>query len=243
MSDKGFVIVAVALDTGGVEAVRPWIRPTDMAAQYPALFTDLMGWTTERWRKAGPPQFPCLIDETHEVARLYGMLNVPTAVWIDEAGRVVRPPEAAGVSDAFRTIDMATFQLPPDDQRRGQEVRSTYIEAVRDWVLKGSVSRHVLSPSEVRRRVERLEPASAASDVEFRLAVHLYQHGHVDAARPHFAVAADLAPASWAHVRQAMQLSSPEAFGELAAAPEFWEAVAKLGEHHYYPPIELEGIS
>ena len=51
------------------------------------------------WIEAAKPDYPCLIDRDHHVADLYNMVNVPQAVWIDEEGRIVRPPENAGSSD------------------------------------------------------------------------------------------------------------------------------------------------
>jgi len=68
-------VLAVAQDAGGAETTRPWIRPTSMEDQYPQPILDLMGWDADAWRGAGPPQYPCLIDERHEVSRLYGMVN------------------------------------------------------------------------------------------------------------------------------------------------------------------------
>ena len=55
--DHGFVVLAVALDEPG--AARPFIE-------------------------AAAPGYPCLIDREHRVAELFNMINVPTAVWIDE---------------------------------------------------------------------------------------------------------------------------------------------------------------
>ena len=42
------------------------------------------------------------------------MVNVPTAVWIDERGKIVRPSEPAGVTDAFRKMDRNNFSIPTD---------------------------------------------------------------------------------------------------------------------------------
>ena len=44
------------------------------------------------------------------------MVNVPQAVWIDEAGRIVRPPETAGSTDHFRVMDPATRTLAAEHQ-------------------------------------------------------------------------------------------------------------------------------
>jgi len=63
-------VVSVALDTGGAEAAGPWI---DLA-------------------KA---EHPSLIDEAHLLDELLGIVNVPSGVWIDEQGTIVRPPEPA----------------------------------------------------------------------------------------------------------------------------------------------------
>jgi len=81
-----FTVVAVAMDEP--EAARPWIERAQ-------------------------PTFPCLIDRNHHVADLYNMVNVPQAAWIDEAGRIVRPPENAGSSDAFRAMDRTSMQMSP----------------------------------------------------------------------------------------------------------------------------------
>ena len=84
------VPVAVALDTGGVRIAGEWIR-------------------------AAEPTYPCLIDERHVVAELFGMRNVPSAVWVDERGRVVRPSENCGSSDAWRFwLDRGSGKMAPE---------------------------------------------------------------------------------------------------------------------------------
>src|SRR2546427_117513 len=40
------------------------------------------------WIDAAKPTYPALIDRDHRLAELYGIVNVPQAVWIDEAGRI-----------------------------------------------------------------------------------------------------------------------------------------------------------
>jgi hypothetical protein len=66
----------VAQDTGGAKDAGPWIA-------------------------AGKPEYTVLIDEKHLVSRLYNMVNVPTGVWINEHGQIVRPNEVAFVDDRF----------------------------------------------------------------------------------------------------------------------------------------------
>jgi hypothetical protein len=50
------------------------------------------------------PTHPALIDTTHVLADLYHMVNVPTVVWIDERGRIVRPNDVAFGTDTFKHI-------------------------------------------------------------------------------------------------------------------------------------------
>jgi alkyl hydroperoxide reductase subunit AhpC len=70
LGDRGFVVIAVAMDSREGDPL-PWIE-------------------------AAQPTYPTLIDREHRLAELYGIVNVPQAVWIDETGRIVRPAEAAG---------------------------------------------------------------------------------------------------------------------------------------------------
>ena len=83
------MIVSVAFDTGGVSAVRDFIRPSTL--ELPPPIRDIMGWEDAEYSRSAAPAYPCLIDEKHIVAELYNMANVPMAVWIDEDGRIVRP--------------------------------------------------------------------------------------------------------------------------------------------------------
>ena len=89
---------------------------------------------TESWIKAAKPTYPCLIDRRHLVAELYDMVNVPTAVWIDERGKIVRPSEPAGVTDAFRKMNRTNFSIPTDAMSELQAKRRAYQDALRDWV-------------------------------------------------------------------------------------------------------------
>jgi len=245
LKSDGFTVLAVAEDAGGAETTRPWIRPTRMEEHYPQPILDLMGWDAEAWRGAGPPEYPCLIDVLHQVSALYGLVNVPTAVWIDEEGRIVRPPEPAGVNEVFKHLDLATFSMPPDAVEKGSRHRNRYLAAVRDWVRRGPDSPAALPPDEVLRQMGRGarwgDPARAAA--HFRLAEALYRRKDPEAAQIHFAEAARLWPENWAYQRQGRQLSDPAAVGELDAGPEFWRSVEQRGEGAFYPPVELPDIA
>ncbi len=209
LGPRGFVPIAVAFDSGGRPAVEQWI-------------------------KAGKPTYPCLIDQRHIVAELYDMVNVPTAVWIDEAGRIVRPSEPAGVSDAFRKMDHKNFSIPPDALKELQSRRKAYLDAIRDWVANGARSRYALSEAETLRRMHTPDDSHVRAAATFRLGEYLHESGHPKCAQKYFEEAKRLRPESWNYKRQAWALEDPLKPG----GPEFWSAVDALGEGKYYPLVE-----
>jgi hypothetical protein len=76
LQDQNFVVITVAMDSRGVDAVRGPIRRAKAS-------------------------HPSLLDRDHLVADLYNMVNVPQAVWIDESGQIVRPTEVSGAAMSF----------------------------------------------------------------------------------------------------------------------------------------------
>lgn len=212
LGPKGFVPIAVAFDSAGKAAVEPWIA-------------------------AAKSTYPSLIDTRHIVAELYDMVNVPTAVWIDERGKIVRPSEPAGSTDAFRSLDRKTFAMPEDAMKEMQAKRQAYQNAIRDWVANGAQSRFALTEAEVLRRMHTPDDTQARAAANFRLGEFLYECGHTDAAQKYFEEAKRLRPESWNYRRQALSLRDPT--NPLSASgPEFWAAVDALGDKKYYPPVE-----
>jgi hypothetical protein len=204
---RNFMVVAVAEESRGAEQARPWIEQAR-------------------------PDYWCLIDVEHRVAELYGMVNVPQAVWIDEARRIVRPPETAGSTDHFRRMDRATRTMAPEDQAAREAARRAYMQAVEDWVLTG---RHALPADAVRQKLPGLSQATALAHAHFRLGLWLHRHGRAADGAKHFAEASRLHPDSWTIWRQAADL---EAIGN-ASGHAFWQRVDALGDRPYYPPPEL----
>jgi hypothetical protein len=213
IGDKGFVPITVAFDSAGNQAAGPWI-------------------------KAANPTYPCLVDRQHVVADLYDMVNVPMAVWINEDGRIVRPPEPAGSNDAFRSMDKTKFTLPPEALQSLAHTRQVYLAALRDWAEKGDRSEFALSEDEVLRRLNEPNGAHALAAVNFRLGEYLYEQGHTADAQRYFDEAKRLRPESWAYRRQAWALEDPAKPG----GPEFWAAVEALGEGKYYAEIDMPGL-
>jgi len=226
--------VAVAFDTGGADAVRKWIRPAEPIV-IPQPFQDIMGWAPEQYANAAAPTYPCLIDEKHVVAELYDIPNVPMAVWIDEAGRIVRPAEPAGATDGFRAMDRTTYTMPKDAADAGRASRKRYVDALRDWVQKGAASMYALSEDAARARIAGPSDADALAAATFRLGQYLRAHGDVEQAKRYFDEARRLCPDRWTFFRQALEL---EGTGK-ASGPEFAAAVAALGSRSYYAPLDL----
>ena len=231
-------MIAVAFDSGGPAAVRDFIRPRELAAP---MFR-FMGWGQAMADRAAPPSYPCLIDERHALGERYGIVNVPTAVWIDEAGAIVRPPEVPGATDAFRSMNLATREVPRERAADGQRRRQVYVAALRDWIERGPASEHALAPDEVRRRMRGVDPDASLAAAQFRLGVWLAQHGEREAAQRALEIAVGLAPEAWRFRRQKIVLSDPALIGQLASTPEFWQAVQALGDRYYYPPTEMAGM-
>ena len=103
---------------------------------------DAVSAAARPWIEAAKPSYPCLIDNDHRVADLYHMVNVPQAVWIDETGHIVRPTESAGAYEGFRAMDRTTRKVPDEVAAITSLAKRTYVEAVRDWVVRGSASIH-----------------------------------------------------------------------------------------------------
>ncbi len=208
LKDHAFTVLAVALDHA--DAARPWIE-------------------------AAKPAYPCLIDRDHHLADLYNLVNVPQAVWIDEDGRIVRPPETAGSTDGFRAMDRKTFAMPDAVLAERNRVKTLYIGAVRDWVLRGAASVNALDEAGAAARLKVPDATVAEAHARFRLGQHLLRQGQLDEAQAQLAQAIGLHPDSWAMWRQA---AAKDARG-LAAGPEFWARVDALGDRPYYAPVDV----
>ena len=213
----GFELVTVALDTAGPSAARPWIERAE-------------------------PRHPSLVDQAHVLDTLFGIVNVPSGVWIDEAGTIVRPPETAyprrpafldrtpRADDAPHVVERLALikQLRIDADR--------YVAALREWVIDG---RHALSPAEVveRSRGRSIDDATAAT--HFELAQHLVRAGRHDAAIPHFRAAHRLQPDNWTYKRQAWSLVDPSQGPTAVYEGDWLSDVKKIGPENYYPPLLL----
>jgi len=213
-------VVTVALDTGGADAAVPWI---DHAK------------TTH----------PALIDAAHLLDELLGIVNVPTGVWIDEQGMIVRPPEPAFPWRPRSLPDDVLAQLPAITVEQLQEAGRMridpegYVAALRDWVAHGSRSRYALGADEIHVRSRPRPPEESRAAACFELGQHLHRTGHPEDAVRWFREAHRLAPDNWTYKRQAWTFADPLQ-GPTAEYDSDWlSEVRKIGAESYYPALEL----
>ncbi len=209
LRDQGFVVITVAMDSGGADDVRQWIEPAR-------------------------PTHPSLIDVRHLVAELYGWVNVPSNAWIDEEGRIVRPNDPGFAGEYFRNMMEPDFDFKAMMADYGR-TRDRYLDAVRDWVANGPASRWALSEDEVRTRLGTQDADHARASAWFRLGTLLHEQARRDDAQAAFAEAKRLRPESWNFKRQAWHLEEAGKSG----GSEFWAEVKALGDRPYYPRREL----
>ncbi len=170
LAASGLEVVAVAFDDSAA-AAREWVEQADP-----------------------PPTYPVLLDREHLLGELYGIVNVPTVVWIDEQDRIVRSPVIAPGDDTFKDFTGIDSSVHHDQLRR--------------WVHEG-----ILPPSQGVSGARPPTDDEPLARVERRGAAHLARAGRRDAAEGHFARAAALAPMDWTIRRGSLPLRGEDPFG------------------------------
>jgi len=194
------------------------------------------------------PNHPSLIDSAHRVDELFGVVNVPNGVWIDEDGTIVRPvepasPERKEPPEWRRMADhpdipeplRETLKLATGIKIQGHE----YTAALRDWVARGRASGYRLPPEEVMARSGPRGKAEAEAAARFELGSYLWDSGRRDLAPRHWREAHRLQPDNWTYKRQAWSLADPFQ-GPTELYDSCWvEDVKKIGPENYYPRLKL----
>jgi hypothetical protein len=191
LSPLGFTVISVAIDKD-VEDARPWIERAS-------------------------PTHPALIDTQWTLADLYNIVNVPTVLWIDEEGRIVRPNDVAYATDTYRAMTNI-------DSARA-------LDAVRAWVRDGVVSI-------ARDEAATLQPVPSdehqLARAEFGLARLLAAQGRAAAAERHFVRAGELAPQDFTIRRGSMPMRGIDPRGpDFVAMVRDWVGSG----HSYYTPL------
>lgn len=231
----GVEIVTVGIDAAGAEACRPFIE-------------------------AAAPDHPSLIDTTHRMSELFGVINIPNGVWIDEAGMITRPVEAASPHPPTERGPYERTDSLPDhmndvlDEASRIKVDGRYVGMLRDWAEHGAASRFALSPDEVVARSRPRDRDNATGQAHLELGAALWARGDQAGAERHWREAHRLDPLNFTAKRQAWSLAAPDA----GAFARFWQGptpgredewpyesdwlteVRAFGAEHYYPPIDPE---
>lgn len=198
LKDEGFEILSFAEDTGGEAAAGQWFD-------------------------RGGATFTQVVDENHVISRLYNMVNVPTGVWIDEEGRIVRPNETAYSSDVSLTLGGKKMEVNGSD----------YVAGLRDWVENGEKSVYALSPEEVAERIGPRTNEQEQAEAYFQLGNHFHRAGNDAKADVYWTKAQELRPDSWNYHRQDWSFTPKE------AGPNWMKKYLGLGDQPYYEPLDL----
>ena len=190
LKEDGFIPITVALDKD-TEAARPWIE-------------------------IAKPSHPSLIDTKHHVADLYNMVNVPTILWIDENGKIVRPNDVAYGDNTWQEVTGFDAEV--------------HKEALRQWVKTGKAP---FSETRVRELQSLPNANHQEARAEFALAQYLWSQEKFEAADRHFERAGELAPQDFTIRRGSMPMRDKDPMGE-----EFFEmtkAWTEAGNDYYLP--------
>jgi hypothetical protein len=193
LGDANFVIISAAQDTGGEAVVGP-------------IFD------------AANTTYIQIVDVDHTVSTLFNFLNVPSAAWVDETGKIVR-------------IDEGTYaKVHPFG---GNDV---YAPALIDWVKNGENSQYVQSAATVTKniRVQSLDEQKA--EAAFRLGNFFRAQGYANKAEEYWATARTLNPDSVNYIRQNLTLSAEGSAGE--AFRGMMASYIEEGKD-YYRPLDL----
>jgi tetratricopeptide repeat protein len=216
---KGFEVVTIALDTEGLPAARYFIERAE-------------------------PEHPSLVDQTHLMDELFGVVNVPSGVWIDEEGMIVRPPEPAfpdrlgfKVPEGLADLDPYIAGVLEETKRIRHDRR--YVGALRDWVDNGARSQYALTPDEVVERSRPRPREVGLAAAHFELGQHLWREGKRDDAIRHLREAHRLQPDNWTYKRQAWSFVNPVQAPSAEFEGDWLGDVRKIGAENYYPELDL----
>lgn len=224
---KGLEIVTVAMDTAGADAAREWIE-------------------------LAKPNHPALIDQAHIMGELFGVVNVPNGIWIDENGMIVRPAEPSWPGKTPVTemeLDdieqwKSVQQLTPAHALILKEVKKMrfetelYLQMLEDWAEHGASSRYVLSEEEVIARSQPRSLSVAEAAAHYELGQYLHLRGNHTAAIPHWREAHRLQPNNWTYKRQAWSFEDPTVQDPQGVYDgSMLKDLQEVGAINYYPKI------
>jgi tetratricopeptide (TPR) repeat protein len=176
---------------------------------------------------------------------------VPSSVWVDEDGVLVRPAEPSNILEPpLARMDLDLESLPPERREAIDEALKIryqpekYVAALRDWARQGAGSRYALSAGQVVARSRPQTADAACAAAHFELGEYLHRRGEVDDARGHWREAHRLQPENWTYKRQAWDLIDPVDAGMQYNVKHVYDSnwiedVKRFGAANYYPPLDM----
>jgi tetratricopeptide (TPR) repeat protein len=202
INDPNFIMIVAAQDTGGEAAAGP-------------IFD------------AANPTYVQVVDEDHSISAAFNFVNVPSAAWIDESGRIVRIDE--GSYAKLHTIGEGDAAIS-----FGTDV---YAPAVKDWAARGADSEYVRGADIVANSIRQQSSAEQQADAAFRLGNLFRNHGQAEKAESYWQMARELNPDSVNYFRQDLTLSEEGSAGITFQKKR--EEYIQTGKD-YYRPLDIE---
>lgn len=163
LKDQNFELISAAQDTGGEAKAGPIFDRANVT-------------------------YTAIVDVNHTISSLFNLVNVPSGVWIDEEGRIVR-------------IDEGTYTKSA--KVLGNTIgHDGYVPALRDWVANGAESAYIMTPDEVASNVRLRVADEELAEPNFKLANYFYANGDMESANAYWDKAQALSPESWNFHRQ-----------------------------------------
>jgi hypothetical protein len=202
VNDPNFVILCAAQDTGGEAVAGP-------------IFD------------AANATYIQVVDPDHIISSAFNFVNVPSAAWVDEEGRIVR-------------IDEGTYAKNHEIYKGDQTISfgtDVYSPALKDWIAKGKDSVHVQSAETVTSNIRQHTPDQLLADASFRLANLFRTHGYSEKAEHYWEKARSLNPDSVNFIRQNLTLTEEGSAGE--SFIKLRDGYITEGKD-YYRPLDIE---
>jgi tetratricopeptide (TPR) repeat protein len=126
-----------------------------------------------------------VVDQANVFGSLYSLRAVPFGIWVDEEGRIVRPPRNISVS------------------------KPEVLQELERWIGGEAVSLDVAAPSR-----DRADPRIREADLRFALGSLLVAQGRTEEAMAEWRRALELDPENWIIHKQIWAVEHPAAFYE-----------------------------
>jgi len=203
LNDPNFEIISVAEDSEGPAVAKKWF--TDANASY-----------------------KCVVDPSHKISSLFGWVNVPTAAWIDESGKIVRVNENA----------YAAKHTVPTERKPYTFGGTLFGKATIEWTKNGLTDKLKQSAEKMSASTRAQSANDFLADAYFKLGLYYEGKKEMENAQKYLAKAQALAPHNWNIHRQSWTFKGTD------YAIQQWrrknkELYLNEPEYAYYEPIDL----